>query len=134
MTFAARSDCAPVLSLLPPRGEGVGEDADARLPLLYRQNGAVAAAVVDGNINPPLILERLQIALPVGGDGREAHHEKSVAHFDGGPRERVAVRLLGILGQKSKDFGDAATREVWRQGELDLDHMARRERLVAVVA
>src|SRR5580692_4837775 len=122
------------ISLLPPGGEDVAEGANARLPLLYRQNGAFAAAVVNGNIEPAFILEQLQIALPLGVDGSETYHEKSGGHFGGKPRERLAARLLGFLCQDSGDVGDAAATKVWRQGELDLDHMARRECLIAIAA
>src|SRR5271167_3764946 len=98
--------------LLRPGREGIGESAIAGRALLHGQDGAAAVVIHDGNVEPRLILEQLQIALDVGVDRRQPDQEETVGDLDRETGQRDAARLLGILHQNAGHVGNAATGEI----------------------
>ena len=120
--------------LLPPGAERFLEGARAGRAFFHRENGALAAGIDDGNVEPVALLEQLNVALHVDVDRRQADQEIAVGDFHREAGERHAARLLALLHQHAGHVADAAFGKIRRQREHDLDGVARRQRLVGVAA
>src|SRR5947209_11825721 len=87
---------------LSPSLQYVLEGALARCALLDLQDGPAAAVVDDRNVEPGALFQKLNIALHVAFDRRQADQEKTRRHFHGEAGERRAAGLLGLLHQDAR--------------------------------
>ena len=118
-----------------PGGERLVEDRLARGAFLEGEDGALAGLVdAAADRSSPRSCSSSRLVVTSASRRRKGDPEEAVGDLGGGADQRLAAGFLGRLQHEARHAADPLAGEIGRRVDHHLDQVARRQRLVGILA